>query len=71
MGPGIWGEEWSYTGAEWSPPLEERRQSVHTDAQHGGNVVVLFTCFHFLGEIRSILIRSQDGRESTGGLRKR
>ena len=40
-GDGPWnlGEEWSYTGAEWSPPLEERRQSVHTDAQHGGNVV--------------------------------
>lgn len=25
--------------AEWSPPREERRQSLHTDAQHRGNVV--------------------------------
>lgn len=38
MGPGACGEEWSYTGAEWSPPREERRQSVHTDAQHGESV---------------------------------
>ena len=34
-----WREQWIYPGAEWSPAREERRQSVHTDAQHGGNVV--------------------------------
>lgn len=35
-------------------------------------VVVLCRCFHFLDEIRSsILIWSQDGRERTGGLRRR
>ena len=35
-------------------------------------VVVLCRCFHFPGEISSsILIRGQDGRERTGGLRRR
>ena len=34
-------------------------------------VVVLCRCFHFPDEISSILIRGQDGRERTGGLRRR
>lgn len=49
---------------------KERRQSQHTDAQHGGNVVemwcvvVLCRWLHFLDEIRSWdPYPSQDGRK--------